>query len=61
MRPILAKIYELNQHKTKIVSKCIFCNCTDNLQSFKSQIVCTDCLQNIRRLYHDGHFHSTNL
>lgn len=46
-----ARVLDLSTFRDRKAEKCIFCNCLDNLYFFRKQIVCLDCLRNIRRLY----------
>lgn len=33
----------------KAESKCVFCNSTENLVTFKDKRICNDCLENIKQ------------
>lgn len=60
MQSSQAKIISLEKIRDKEKDKCIFCNCSENLQYFKKQIICLNCLKGIQRLYSDGYFHITS-
>jgi len=54
------KIIALEKIRSSKSNKCIFCDCSENLQYFKKQIICLNCLKGIQRLYSDGYFHMTS-
>ena len=51
-----AKILDFDRIKTKKHHKCVFCDSCVNLQFFRKQILCYDCLQSVCRLFNDGNF-----
>lgn len=55
-----AKIIALEKIRSDRNHKCIFCNCSENLQYFRKQVVCLSCLKGIQRLYSDGYFNMTS-
>ncbi|NLI92194.1 MAG: hypothetical protein GX434_08335 [Peptococcaceae bacterium] len=56
MQPSGAKIIELDKIIKQKNGKCIFCSSTKELQYFRKQTVCLDCLNSVRYLFQNEYF-----